>query len=309
MVGPFPRSLDVNHSIWVDSDELEVAVRAGGGNPTRDIDEAVAVIWRGGALGDLGALLTPQIRWLQLPSAGVDKYMAAGAIDGDRINTGAGPAYAVTVAEHALALMLACRRHLADFSRAREWKPREIRTVVGATVAIVGCGRIGRALIRLLRPFDVRILASTRSGRPVEGAAETVTSAGIDQILPEADLVVIAVPATAETVGLMDSRRLGLIRDDAYVINVARGSVVDTDALVEAIRTGAIAGAALDVTDPEPLPPGHPLWSMDGVIVTPHIANPDDWNLGDLSALVEENVRRFVTEQPLLGVIDPDRGY
>lgn len=295
--------------IWVGSEELEEAVRAGGGSPTRNIDEATAVIWAGGDLATLEKLLSPRIEWLQLPSAGVERYLASGILDGQRINTCAGPAYARTVAEHALALMLACRRRLADFSRAQEWNPMEIRVLVGTTVAIVGCGRIGRALIRLLEPFDVRILASTRSGKPVDGADVTVASPDVDSILAEAHLVVVAAPATPETIGLFDADRFRAMRDDAYLINIARGSLVDTDALVEAIQAGVIAGAALDVTDPEPLPAGHPLWTLDPVLITPHIANPDEWDLGDLSALVEDNVRRFVNGQPLLGVVDLDLGY
>lgn len=300
---------NVKPTIWVDSVELEEAVRAGGGNPTADIDEATAVVWAGNSLTELAGLLRPTVRWLQLPSAGVERYLAAGLIDPSRTNTCAGPAYARTVAEHALALMLACRRLLPGFSRAREWDPREIRTLVGTTVAIVGCGRIGRALIELLGPFGVRILASTRSGRPVDGAATTVDASGVDGILAEADLVVIAAPATADTVGLIDRDRLDVMRDDAYLVNIARGSLVDTDALVEAIRSGTIAGAALDVTDPEPLPKGHPLWKMDGVLITPHIANPDAWDKRELSKFIKENVRRFASGEPLLGAIDLDRGY
>lgn len=300
-----------DHRIWVadPSSRLAQAIERGGGTPTNDPTGVTGVVWTGKDLSELRDLLTPAVEWLQLPSAGIERYVAAGVVEPTRTNTCAGPAYAKTVAEHALALMLACSRRLPTYSRARRWERVEISSVLGATVAIVGCGRIGRALIDLLGPFQARILACNRSGRPVEGATQTGDMAFVDRAIEQADFVVVAAPATPETKGLIGKRQLERMPSNAYLINIARGSLVDTDALVDALRAGSIAGAALDVTDPEPLPDGHPLWELDRALITPHVANPDAWDEKQLVGLVEENVRRFLAGEELLGVVDPARGY
>ena len=292
-----------------ESPRMWAAVEAAGGTPTTDIASASAVIWTGGGADNLAAGFHAGIDWLQLPSAGVESYAKRGLLDGDHITTNAGPAYAGTVSEHTLAFLLACARRIFQLSRKHTWSVPDVGQLRGSTVAIIGCGRIGEALITLLEPFDVEVLASTRSGNPVDGAAETVTPDRHGEILARADFVVIAAPATPETKQLMSTAELAAMKPSAYLINIARGSLVDTDALVAAITAGEIAGAALDVTDPEPLPDDHPIWAIDEILVTPHIANPDAWDAVQLSPLIRTNVERYLRGEPLLGRVDPALGY
>ncbi|MGH2704108.1 MAG: NAD(P)-dependent oxidoreductase [Actinomycetota bacterium] len=148
-----------------------------------------------------------------------------------------------------------------------------------------------------------------RSGRPAEGAAETAPVSALPDLLPEADWVVLALALTPQTRGLFDAAMLGRMKPDAWLVNVARGALVDTDALVEALRSGRIGGAALDVTEPEPLPEDHALWPLDDVIITSHSASTDAMALPELAARVRRNVERFAQGRPLEGVVDPGLGY
>jgi phosphoglycerate dehydrogenase-like enzyme len=174
---------------------------------------------------------------------------------------------------------------------------------------ILGAGGIGSALIRLLEPFDARVLAVTRSGREVPAAAESYAVEETGELWPEGDYFVVAAPATAATGKMIGARELEAMQEHAWVVNVARGSLIDTDALVEALAVGSIGGAALDVTDPEPLPEGHPLWSEPRALITPHSANPPDALVRRLAERVEENVSRFMAGEELIGVIDVEAGY
>jgi D-3-phosphoglycerate dehydrogenase len=171
-------------------------------------------------------------------------------------------------------------------------------------VAIVGAGGIGRALIALLAPFETRVVAVTRRGEPVPLPGERLA-----EVWKAADFVVVAAPATGATRHLVGAPELAAMRPHAWLVNVARGSLVDTDALVTALREEAIGGAALDVTDPEPLPAGHPLWDEPRALITPHSANPLSALTRELAARVRENVTRFAAGQPLIARIDPGAGY
>jgi len=249
---------------------------------------------------------------VQLSSAGVEQWVRAGVVGGERAFTSATGAFGLPVAEHALALMLAAAKGLPAFARSRSWDGEggaEARALEGATVAIVGAGGIGRALIGLLEPFGAEVLAVTRRGREVPGAARTYAATDLAQVWPEAHHVVIAAPATAGTRHLVGARELAAMRKDAWLINVARGSLVDTNALVQALRAHAIGGAGLDVTDPEPLPDGHPLWELPNALITPHVATPPEAERRHFAERVRENVRRLAAGEPLEGVIDPEGGY
>jgi phosphoglycerate dehydrogenase-like enzyme len=288
---------------------LADAVRRGGGEVVDDARDADAIVWRGDPPA-LRELLHPGIAWVQLSSAGVDRWLDAGAIDDDRLWTSGADAYSDAVAEHALALLLAGRRRLAESARARRWrKDLEGRPLRGATVAIVGAGGIGRALIGLIAPLGVEVLAVTRRGAPVDGAARTLPADRVAEAWSAADAIVLAAPATAETRHLVDAAALDAMRGDALLVNVARGSLVDTDALVRALAQRRIGAAALDVTEPEPLPEGHPLWDEPRALITPHTANPDAALLPRLAERVRENVARRRAGQPLLGVVELARGY
>jgi phosphoglycerate dehydrogenase-like enzyme len=288
--------------------EIEAAIRRGGGRLV-PITGARAIVWLSTDPGSLGAIVPPSVEWVQLSSAGVERFVAAGVFRADRRYTSAGPAFATNVAEHALALMLACGRNLHHAFRARSWKPIEIRPLRRRTVLIIGCGRIGRALMDLLEPFDVTVYASTRSGASIPGADVSLKAGEEGSHLGLADFVVLAAPATEESRHLIGSVELDAMAPQAFLVNVSRGSLVDTDALVDALRGGKVAGAALDVTDPEPLPGDHPLWSEPTAIITPHIANTAGRKFIELAPFIEENVRRFLAGEQLLGLIDPSRGY
>lgn len=286
---------------------VKEAVERGGGRVVASPDAAGAFVWLGGA-SELSEVLHEGVRWVQLPSAGVESWMESGLIDTERVFTSAVGAYAGTVAEHALALMLAGARRLPECARATSWEERWGRPLAGSTVVVLGAGGIGRALIRLLDPFGTRILAVTRSGRNVPGA-ESLAIDDLDRVWPEGDYFVVAAPATQETRHMIGARELGAMKDDAWIINVARGSLIDTNALVDALAAGNIGGAALDVTDPEPLPDGHPLWTEPRALITPHSANPPEALVRNLVERVEENVGRFARGEDLLGVIDVEAGY
>jgi phosphoglycerate dehydrogenase-like enzyme len=208
--------------------------------------------------------------------------------------------------------MLAADKALHRFARERAWTGEgrhEVRSLEGASVLIVGAGGIGRALIGLLEPFGAEVIAVTRRGHDVRGAARTLAADRLDEVWGEARHVVIAAPATDGTRHLVGARELAAMREDAWLINVARGSLVDTDALVDALRSGSIAGAALDVTDPEPLPGDHPLWTLPNVLITPHVATPPEAERRHFAARVRENVRRLAAGEDLEGLIDPEGGY
>jgi D-3-phosphoglycerate dehydrogenase len=235
--------------------------------------------------------------------------MASGRVDGERVWTSAAGAYARAVAEHTLALLLAGARRLGEAACARSWGAPPGHGLDGRTVAIVGAGGIGRELIGLLGPFRCRVIAVTRRGHAVPGAQVALPADRVPEVWPEADFVVIAAPATPGTRHLVGAEDLSAMREDAWLVNIARGSLIDTDALVSALADGRIGGAALDVTDPEPLPDGHPLWDEPRALVTPHVANPPAMVGPALAERVRDNVARFAAGEELLGRIDSDAGY
>jgi phosphoglycerate dehydrogenase-like enzyme len=290
--------------------DLEAAVREGGGE-LAPLERADGLVWLGGEPGELPEL-PDSVRWVQLPSAGVEQWVGAGKVDGARAWTSATGAFGLPVAEHALTLMLAADKALHVFARRRTWIAdgrRRVRALEGETVLIVGAGGIGRALIGLLAPFGAEVIAVTRRGNDVPGAARTLPADRVAEAWGEARHVVIAAPATDGTRHLVGAAELAAMREDAWLVNIARGSLVDTGALVEALREGSIAGAALDVTDPEPLPDDHPLWELPNVLITPHVATPPEAERRHFALRVRENVRRLAAGEELEGLIDPEGGY
>lgn len=289
------------------------AVRDGGGELVAVTDAPDALVWTTpGRWDGLPAVLdeAPGAGWVQLPFAGVEGVKATGAITPDRTWTCAKGVYAEPVAEHALALALAGLRDLAVRARARSWGEQSAATLYDAPVVVLGAGGITAALLDLLAPFRAQVTVVRRDARQqVAGAHRTVGFDDLDDVLPGARLVVLALALTEQTAGVMDGRRLRLPGPGSVLVNVARGRHVDTDALVAALRDGALGAAGLDVTDPEPLPADHPLFSLPGALVTPHTANP--WHTAQplLAARITENVRRRDRGDALLGLVDPEAGY
>jgi D-3-phosphoglycerate dehydrogenase len=280
-----------------------------------DPAEAEAIVWTDptdpDALRDV--LGKSPATWIQLPFAGIEEFVDAGVIDGEHTWTCAKGIYGAAVAEHALALLLMAARQLHRHVRAGRWRKRGefagARRLIGGTVLIVGTGGIGRSLATMLEPLGPRILAVNRSGEPMSGAERTVPVARITSVVPEADWIVLAAALTDETERLFNETMFMLMRPQAWLINVGRGRLVDQEALVEALRAGRIGGAALDVTDPEPLPEDNPLWSMDNAVITSHTANTWSMAVPELAALVARNIEHFTRGEELEGLVDVEAGY
>lgn len=271
------------------------------------VEEAEFLIYTGGPLPDP---LPESIGFVQFVFSGVDRLLEAGVMrPGVRWANAAG-VYGRPVAEVALTLLLAQLHHVKAATVAGSFRARgpidEAQGWLsdGPTVAIIGAGGTADALIPLLRPFGVRIIAVNRSGRPVEGADETHAQSAADHVWEEADAFVLAAPLTEETSRMVDAPVLARMQPHAVLVNVGRGELIDTDALVEALRSGRIAGAALDVTDPEPLPEDHPLWSLPNCTITPHIAAT-----GRIAPQIIENAAAFAAGERMPTEVDISLGY
>ena len=247
----------------------------------------------------------PRLRWLQVLTMGYDPLVAHGVPSGLTV-TNAGDAYAPTVAEHAVATLLALVRGLPEMQRhaaTSTWQQSvaaRVGTINDATVAVLGFGNIGREIAVRLRAFGARVVAVTRSGRADPLADESAPVSQLHAVLARVDAVIVAVPLDATTRQLIDASALAALRPHALLVNIARGGIVDTTALREALAEGRLGGAAIDVTDPEPLPADDPLWTMPNVIVTPHIAGyGGDVPARRILALLDRNLAHFVNNRPL----------
>jgi phosphoglycerate dehydrogenase-like enzyme len=287
-------------------------VVSGGGTVVEMADGADALVWLdprdpSGLADRLAA--APGLRWVQLPFAGVEPVAEAGLLDHDRIWTCAKASYAEPVAEHALTLALAALRHLPTRVTARSWGTPAGTSLYDQNVVILGGGGIARVLLQLLAPFRVEATVVRRQSEPVPGASRTVAVSELREVLPGSLVVFVALALTPATERIIGAPELELMDQGAWLVNVARGRHVDTDALVAGLAAGSIAGAALDVTDPEPLPDGHPLWDMPNCIITPHTADTIEMVLPLLAERIRTNVARFASGETLVGLVDPDAGY
>lgn len=296
-------------------DFFVAAIEQAGGSIAPLSDETRGVVWLSYArAAEFAGILKayPGIDWVQLPWAGVDAFsgILRDHTGRDRpLWTSAKGAYAEPVAEHVLALTLALLRELPTRVTARSWGSKIGRSLFGLNVVVIGAGGIAIELLRLLEPFRTRVTVVRRSPKPLAGAARTVTADRLGEVLPDADVVVVAAAMTAGTAGLVGAPEFEAMKPTAILVNVARGGLVDTDALTEALASGAIAGAGLDVTDPEPLPDGHPLWSEPRAIITSHSADTPEMTTPLLAERVKTNVRAFLSHAPFEGLVDPEAGY
>lgn len=288
---------------------LAAAVEAGGGRLV-DPDEADGVVWASPRHPEaLARLLAdhPHVRWVQLPFAGIETYLDV--LDEERVWTCGKGVYATPVAEMALALLLGGLRHVGAYAQASTWTRPAGRNLVGSRVTILGGGGITRELLRLLGPFEVEATVVRRRPEPLAGAHRTVGPDALAAALDGADGLVLALALTSETRGIVDAAALARLPDHACLVNVARGGHVVTDDLVAALTAGTLGSAGLDVTDPEPLPDGHPLWAEPRCTITPHVGNTPEMAVPLLSARVRTNVARWIAGQELLGPVDVARGY
>jgi len=261
-----------------------------------------------------------KLRWLHSTAAGVGQLMYPELRESGIAVTNASGVHTIPIAEHVIGLLLAMARRFPSSFRhqsARNWgqqeiwdeaiKPRELR---GATLLLVGLGAIGREVARLARSLGMRIAAVTRTGRDPAGLTNLVTPPEeLEALLSQADFVVLAAPETPETQKLMNSARLACMKPSAYLVNVARGSLVDEAALVSALRERRIAGAALDVAGEEPLPDSSPLWPLENCFITPHLSGASDALWQRQADLLLDNLERWFDGRELRNRVDLLRGY
>jgi phosphoglycerate dehydrogenase-like enzyme len=288
------------------------AIRRGGGEPVGLDEEPRGLVWTDSrAIEELRSVLQahPGISWVQLPMAGIERVAQAGVLDHQRLWTSAKGAYAEPVAEHALALLLAGLRYLPERARAHSWGRPAALTLFDQPVTVIGGGGIANEFLRLVQPFRARVTIVRHSTEPVAGAVQTVGTSRLHEALTGARGVVLALALTPQTRGLIGRDELEAMDRQAWLVNVGRGGLVDTAALVQALRAHTIGGAALDVTDPEPLPVGHPLWDLPNCLITPHTADTEEMTQPLLADRIAENIKRLADGRELAGLVDPDLGY
>ena len=276
------------------------------GHERAPLEDAEVLIFNGGP-DDFPQPLPPNVGLVQVPFAGVDHLLGVMRDTTARWSNAAG-LYDATVAESTIGLLLAQlhahKRVGTSWDNRDEVEAHTSFLFEDKTVAVVGAGGIGKRLIRMLDGFGPRIIAVNRSGTPVEGADETFATTDIERVWPAADYFVALAPLTEQTHQLFDAAAF-----HAVVINVGRGPLVDTEALVDALRSGQIAGAGLDVTDPEPLPDGHPLWDMPNVVITPHLANPPYSVRRRIGSHTVQAMERFAAGEAIPTEVDIEAGY
>jgi len=261
-----------------------------------------------------------KLRWIHSPAAGVTQLLFPAVVESDVIVTNSTTVHSIPVAEQAVALLFALARRFRNcfddqaarrWGQRESWEPSRIPTELnGKTLGLVGFGAIGREVAQRARALGMTVVAVKRD--PSSGAelADRVYSPQeLPTLLEQADYLVLAAPGNPETRHMIGERELRRMKPSAALVNVARGTLVDTDALVRALEAGKLAGAGLDVTDPEPLPPEHPLWKLPNVIITPHLAGATDRYWQRQADMVFENLRRYLADEPLLNRVDKNRGY
>jgi phosphoglycerate dehydrogenase-like enzyme len=244
----------------------------------------------------------PSVRWVHTSTAGFDWALVPEIVDQGIVLTRSAASYALPIGEFVLALIAAHAKRfgpLAEAQRAKRWASVEPLELAELTVGVVGAGGIGREVAWRCRALGMRVVATQRTPRPQPEFDAVWPAAGLHDLLAASDVVVVACPLTPETRGLIDAAALRAMRPDAYLINVARGAIVDTAALLDALREGRLAGAALDAFEEEPLPADHPLWSAPGVVVTPHTSFKSPRNLDRVIDEFADNLRRFLADEPL----------
>ena len=275
----------------------------------------------------LGWLFPPEqferasrLRWIQTASAGVEGNLFPAMLASDVILTSAAGLHAVSIPEHVLGQILILARNFHEALRLqaqRQWDrfgviafAGGVRELAGGNLLVLGAGAIGRNVARLGAALGMHVRVIRRDpSRPTPGAEEVRPPSELHDQLRWADTVVLAVPLTEETRRLIGAAELRAMRSEAFLINVARGEVVDDEALIAALRSGGIAGAALDVFSEEPLPAGHPFWGIPNLVLTPHVSGYTPRYFDKVLALFEDNLERFLTGRPLRNVVDKRLGY
>jgi D-2-hydroxyacid dehydrogenase (NADP+) len=283
---------------------------------SRDVDlaEADAVL---GSVSRDEVATAKKLRWVQCPSAGVEHCPLEEYLVRDVILTNAQGCYAPEIAEHAFGLLFSLTRGIGSQAKQMQqgkWgydaKPVELR---GMTMGIIGLGGIGREVARRAKAMDLKVIAVDAEPMLPERFAMVddvqLVDTGLKSLLQRSDVVVCCCPSTPKSRGMIGAEQFSQMKQGAYLLNVARGKLVKTDALLAALESGKIAGAGLDVTDPEPLPADHALWQQSNVVITSHIAGQSQFSWQRVQRVFVENAQRFAQGLPMLNVVDKRKGY
>ena len=256
-----------------------------------------------------------KLRWLQLNNAGTEGY-CDGALPEDVLLTNATGAYGLAISEHMVGMLFELQKNLNLYSRNQRehvWKSEgHVRIIEGSRVLVIGLGDIGTAFAQKMKRLGCRTVGiKRREARKPEGVDDLYTLERLERQLPLADIVALCLPGNQDTRHMLNEERIGMLKNNAVVLNVGRGMTLDTEALTRALKEGRIAGACLDVTDPEPLPSDHPLWDMENVILTPHVSGgftlPE--TLEKILNICIENLECYLVKRPLRNVVDRKTGY
>ena len=293
------------------------------GREVNDADFADADVVMNWSITPQQLAAAKELRWIHSPAAAVHRLMIPELMESDVAVTSARGIHGPVVAEHVIALVLALAKRLPSamrLQREKRWGQELLwnetpppRDIGGATLGLVGMGSIGSEVARLAMALGMKVVAirarQESMGNGAEGDIRAYGPDGLETMLGEADYVVLAAPITPQTIGMINAERLAAMKKDAYLINVSRAALLDEAALVAALRERRIAGAALDVFEHEPLPPESLLWEVENLVITPHSAGltPRLWQRH--LEFMRENIRRFLSDAPLMGLVDKSRGY
>jgi phosphoglycerate dehydrogenase-like enzyme len=291
---------------------VRIVAVAGRPQLLREIADADAVI---GAVRPEEFKAAKKLKWVHVGSAGVENALFPEIVESDVIVTNQKNVYGPQIADHAFAFLLALTRRLnvtiptqvnEDWARGREGMVE----LNGKTAVIIGAGGIGGNIAQRAKAFGMRVIAVDPRDLSASSTLDLVVPPDrLDSVLPQADVVFVAAPHTKKSEGMMGAKQFDLLKKGAYFVSVSRGKLTKTDALVKALDSGRLAGAGLDVTDPEPLPKGHALWKFKNVVITAHTAGGSDRLDERVRALLLENVKRFAAGEPLLNVVNKREGY
>jgi phosphoglycerate dehydrogenase-like enzyme len=256
---------------------------------------------------------TPKLRWYHTVSAGVENMPLPELAERGIVLTNNSGSYDIQIAEHLMAFVFAASRQLhryRDNQRASEWKEQLHQELRGATIVVYGMGSIGGEIARLASAIGMRVIGVRRKGgSPTPGVDRVVAADRLAEVVGEADYLAIAAPLTTATRGAVSREVISRMKPTAWVMNIARGAIVDETAMIEALQGKRIGGAALDVFTTEPLPPDSPLWKLENVIITPHHSGSSPRADERTLALFAENLRRYKTGEPLINRVDYEAGY
>ncbi|ADU28894.1 D-2-hydroxyacid dehydrogenase [Bacillus cellulosilyticus] len=257
----------------------------------------------------------PHVKWVHSSSVGIDAMLHEEIVSHDLIITNSKGCTSIPIAEHTMAMMSGLARGIPGMAKRQlnnEWHVSKVKELYNATLGIIGYGEIGSEIAKRAKAFGMHVIGCRRNpdkSKENEYADHIVGMRNINDVLKQSDYVVLALPSTAETINLMNKERLRFMKEGSFLINVGRGNTINDDDLIDAIREGHLAGAALDVFDEEPLPKSHPFWSIDNILISPHLAYYSPKNLDRIMSLFIHNLEQYIAGNPLKNVVNKKMGY